>query len=216
MRCAMYKYPIDKKIEELDPIPSSWSDASVKQYIDSGLLAISGQNPQDGIYQTKKLSIDELYNNLSTKNSVLVAKSEPMNQNGAFYFNPVDGRSAGTSIEIVNGKYILPPGWYHYDAIMTITYTGQAINRIEPISLVSNKHGHQNTCVFDFSVEGLQIVNSLPAHVETVTLSGALQCDNGSSSEFYLSIQGIPSGINGFKAETVISVATIRNNDVTT
>lgn len=145
----MYDYRIDKKIEELDPIPGTQEQK--KAFIDSGIIPVAGI-VQEGsnTYATKGMEIQDLYSAISSETGVLMA--EELNyrtSDGAFTLKKT--HSAGKEFVIDGANIQLPPGWYRYSAKATFTYTGTGVNKSEPIALKSNLHNQCTTINFDFS-----------------------------------------------------------------
>lgn len=216
----MYEYRIDKKIEELDPIPSSWSPEQTRAFLDSGLLPMAGETPQPGVIKTKRVSVDELYENLSSKDSVMMLDSaSALTTDGTFTLNKL--YSAGPTL-IVDGTDIqLPPGWYRYGARVTFAFDGVTpLNKCEVITLASNLHGtnQQAKINFDFSF----------AHTEQIYLGDIIYNDGAitgpnrvsdteplnSYKVFNLSLSGISAaGASGITATLVMEIQSVRVND---
>ena len=216
----MYEYRIDKKIEELDPIPSSWSPEQKKAFLDSGLLPMAGETPQPGVIKTKRVSVDELYENLSSKDSVMMLDSaSALTTDGTFTLNKL--YSAGPTLTVDGTDIQLPPGWYRYGARVTFAFDGETpLNKCEVITLASNLHGtnQQAKINFDFSF----------AHTEQIYLGDLIYNDGAitgpnrvsdteplnSYKVFNLSLSGISAaGASGITATLVMEIQSVRVND---
>ena len=216
----MYEYRIDKKIEELDPIPSSWSPEQKRAFLDSGLLPMAGETPQPGVIKTKRVSVDELYENLSSKDSVMMLDSaSALITDGAFTLRKL--YSAGPALTVDGTDIQLPPGWYRYGARVTFAFDGvNPLNKCEVITLASNLHGNnqQAKINFDFSF----------AHTEQIYLGDLIYNDGAitgpnrvsdteplnSYKVFNLSLSGISAaGASGITATLVLEIQSVRVND---
>ena len=216
----MYEYRIDKKIEELDPIPSSWSPEQKRAFLDSGLLPMAGETPQPGVIKTKRVSVDELYENLSSKDSVMMLDSaSALTTDGTFTLNKL--YSAGPALTVDGTDIQLPPGWYRYGARVTFAFDGETpLNKCEVITLASNLHGtnQQAKINFDFSF----------AHTEQIYLGDLIYNDGAitgpnrvsdtepfnSYKVFNLSLSGISAaGASGITATLVMEIQSVRVND---
>ena len=216
----MYEYRIDKKIEELDPIPSSWSPEQKKAFLDSGLLPMAGETPQPGVIKTKRVSVDELYENLSSKDSVMMLDSaSALTTDGTFTLNKL--YSAGPALTVDGTNIQLPPGWYRYGARVTFAFDGaNPLNKCEVITLASNLHGtnQQAKINFDFSF----------AHTEQIYLGDLIYNDGATTGPnrvsdteplnsykvFNLSLSGISAaGASGITATLVMEIQSVRVND---
>ena len=216
----MYEYRIDKKIEELDPIPSSWSPEQKRAFLDSGLLPMAGETPQPGVIKTKRVSVDELYENLSSKDSVMMLDSaSALTTDGAFTLRKL--YSAGPALTVDGTDIQLPPGWYRYGARVTFAFDGvNPLNKCEVITLASNLHGNnqQAKINFDFSF----------AHTEQIYLGDLIYNDGAitgpnrvsdteplnSYKVFNLSLSGISAaGASGITATLVLEIQSVRVND---
>ena len=216
----MYEYRIDKKIEELDPIPNSWSPEQKRAFLDSGLLPMAGETPQPGVIKTKRVSVDELYENLSSKDSVMMLDSaSALTTDGAFTLNKL--YSAGPTLTVDGTNIQLPPGWYRYGARVTFAFDGETpLNKCEVITLASNLHGtnQQSKINFDFSF----------AHTEQIYLGDLIYNDGAitgpnrvsdteplnSYKVFNLSLSGISAaGASGITASLVMEIQSVRVND---
>jgi hypothetical protein len=216
----MYEYRIDKKIEELDPIPSSWSPEQKRAFLDSGLLPMAGETPQPGVIKTKRVSVDELYENLSSKDSVMMLDSaSALTTDGTFTLNKL--YSAGPTLTVDGTDIQLPPGWYRYGARVTFAFDGEnPLNKCEVITLASNLHGtnQQAKINFDFSF----------AHTEQIYLGDLIYNDGAitgpnrvsdteplnSYKVFNLSLSGISAaGASGITATLVMEIQSVRVND---
>ena len=216
----MYEYRIDKKIEELDPIPSSWSPEQKRAFIDSGLLPMAGETPQPGVLKTKRVSVNELYENLSSKDSVMMLDSaSALTTDGTFTLNKL--YSAGPELTVDGTDIQLPPGWYRYGARVTFAFDGETpLNKCEVITLASNLHGanQQAKINFDFSF----------AHAEQIYLGDLIYNDGATTGAnrvsdteplnsykvFNLSLSGIgAAGASGITATLVMEIQSVRVND---
>lgn len=216
----MYEYRIDKKIEELDPIPSSWSPEQKRAFLDSGLLPMAGETPQPGVIKTKRVSVDELYENLSSKDSVMMLDSaSALTDDGTFTLNKL--YSAGPALTVDGTDIQLPPGWYRYGARVTFAFDGEnPLNKCEVITLASNLHGtnQQAKINFDFSF----------AHTEQIYLGDLIYNDGAitgpnrvsdteplnSYKVFNLSLSGISAAVeSGITASLVMEIQSVRVND---
>lgn len=216
----MYEYRIDKKIEELDPIPSSWSPEQKRAFLDSGLLPMAGETPQPGVIKTKRVTVDELYENLSSKDSVMMLDSaSALTTDGAFTLRKL--YSAGPALTVDGTDIQLPPGWYRYGARVTFDFDGvNPLNKCEVITLASNLHGNnqQAKINFDFSF----------AHTEQIYLSDLIYNDGATTGPnrvsdteplnaykvFNLALSGISAaGASGITASLVMEIQSVRVND---
>lgn len=216
----MYEYRIDKKIEDLDPIPSSWSPEQKRAFIDSGLLPMAGETPQPGVLKTKRVSVNELYENLSSKDSVMMLDSaSALTTDGTFTLNKL--YSAGPELTVDGTDIQLPPGWYRYGARVTFAFDGETpLNKCEVITLASNLHGtnQQAKINFDFSF----------AHAEQIYLGDLIYNDGATTGAnrvsdteplnsykvFNLSLSGIgAAGASGITATLVMEIQSVRVND---
>lgn len=205
----MYEYRIDKKIEDLDPIPDSWSDEQRKLFIDEGYIPMAGKVPQSGIvtdeYKTKKVTADDIYGIVTTKISAMMLDSEtPRTTDGTFALHKI--RSSGPELVISGSNIKLPPGWYHYDARVNFGFDGVTpLNKCEPITVESSIHSNtQKSAInFDFSY----------SHTEQIVLSDIIYNDGSSQDghlDFNLSISGIgASGATGVSATLVLNIQTV-------
>lgn len=219
----MYEYRIDKRIDQLDPIPGlgKWTEEQRQRFIGEGVIPIAGPTPQAGADPaTKKITVEELYTNLSTKDSVMMLESaSALTADGTFTLNKL--YSAGPALTVDGTDIQLPPGWYRYGVRVTIEFDGaNPLNKCEVITLASNLHGsnQQAKINFDFSF----------AHTEQIYL-GDLICNNGettgpnrvSNAEplnsykvFNLSLSGISAaGASGITATLVMEIQSVRVND---
>lgn len=205
----MYEYHIDKKIEELDPIPNSWSPEQKRAFLDSGLLPMAGEMPQPGVIKTKRVSVDELYENLSSKDSVMMLDSaSPLTADGKFTLNKL--YSAGPALTVDGTDIQLPPGWYRYGARVTFEFDGASpLNKCGAITLAGNLHGNsqQATINFDFSF----------GHTEQLYLSDIIYNDGSGTPKdvnFSLALDGISAaGASGITASLAMEIQSVRVND---
>lgn len=72
----MYEYYKDKHIEDLDPIPGSWDPEQKKHFIDTCLVPMAGEISQTGFVKTKRVSVDELYENFAEREAPIVFDGE--------------------------------------------------------------------------------------------------------------------------------------------
>jgi hypothetical protein len=219
----MYEYHIDKRIDQLDPIPGldKWTEEQRQHFIDEGVIPIAGPTPQMGADPaTKKITVEELYTNLSSKDSVMMLDSaSALTTDGTFTLNKL--YSAGPTLTVDGTDIQLPPGWYRYGARVTFAFDGETpLNKCEVITLASNLHGtnQQAKINFDFSF----------AHTEPIYL-GALIYNDGaitgpnrvsdteplnSYKVFNLSLSGISAaGASGITATLVMEIQSVRVND---
>jgi len=198
----MDDYRINKRIEELHSIPGNWSQVQKDSFLGEGFLPMAGKNPL-GKYQTKKITLSELNRNLSGMLSVLTAESSNISQNGQISVSSV--RSAGTNISVKSSQVSIQPGWYQYSAQLSIAYTGNPLNRQEPISLSSNWYNQSKTCVFDFSYE----------HTEIIELSCLINNTSSGEQNITLTLGGLPSpALTGLTCKlNSLSVIAVRVND---
>ena len=177
---AMQDYVLNKKIEELNPIPDNWTTDEKNHYLDSGYLPMAGETPAD-TYQTKKITMEELHHNLSKRPSTMVVTGmEALTEDGTFNVSLV--RSAGDDISVTGSRIQINPGWYQYTVQVEIAYTGTALNRHERIYLDCNWHTQSNSCDFDFSVP----------HTETIELCGMIHNPGENEEDVTMSIRNLP------------------------
>lgn len=213
----MYEYRINKKIEELDPLPESWDVDQKKAFIDSGMIPMAGDTPQPGVIKTKRISIPELYANLSTKDSVMMLESAvSLSGDGTFTLSKL--YAAGPELVVSGTNIQLPPGWYRYGARVDFAFDGLApLNKREEITLSGNLHGtaQQATINFDFSY----------AHTEQLVLSDMIYNDGSTTGPyrvsdeaplnsyriFNLALSGIAAaGASGINANLVLEIQSVR------
>jgi hypothetical protein len=145
----MYDNRLEKTIDELDPIPDNWTAEQRKKFIDTGYLAMAGETQQAGITRTKKVSVDDLHRNLSSKNSTLMVESAAtLVADGTFVLRKL--RSGGPELVVSGTDVQLPPGWYTYTARATFTFNGTPINRCMPIEMTCNLHNRNQKSIVDF------------------------------------------------------------------
>jgi len=182
----MNEYRIDKTIDELDPIPGEWTETDVNRFVDDGFLAMAGMTPQAGVYKTKKVNLDSLYERISAKNPILVAEgAAAMLQDGNFSVREV--RRAGTEITIENGQIKLPAGWFSFDAQFVYDYTGAPLNRYDTVTVTCSFHNLYTSKMIDFSY----------AHSDTGSLSALVynQAD-GANLTFTVNVPDNLSGLS--------------------
>lgn len=184
----MQDYVLNKKIEELNPIPDNWTTDEKNHYLDSGYLPMAGETPAD-TYQTKKITMEELHHNLSKRLSTMVVTGmEALTEDGTFNVSLV--RNAGNDILVTGSQIKIEPGWYQFTAHVEIAYTGTALNLHDNIYLECNWHAQSNSCDFDFSVP----------HTETIELCGMIHNAGENEAGVTMSIRNMPAGISGLTA----------------
>lgn len=208
----MYEYRIDKRIDQLDPIPGTdkWTEEQRQHFIDEGVIPIAGPTPQMGADPaTKKITVEELYTNLSTKDMVMMLDSaSALTTDGIFTLNKL--RSAGPELEITTvspsgSALVVPPGWYRYGARVTLAFNGDKnlLNRCEEITLRSTINGNQQATInFDFSYE----------HSEQMYLSDIIYNDGTGTPHdinFSLALDGMRTGLT---ATLVMEIQSVRVN----
>lgn len=204
----MYEYRIDKKIEELDPIPSSWSTEQKKAFLASGLIPMAGETPQPGIIKTKRVSIDNLCEALSTNDSVMILEStSALTTDGTFTLNKLYSTSSALNVDGTDIQ--LTPGWYRYGARVTLAFDGATpMNKCETITLASNlqETNQQAKINFDFSF----------AHTEQIYLGGIIYNDGVDAESlksyklFNLSLTGLSAaGASGITATLVMEIQSL-------
>lgn len=213
----MYEYHIDKRIDQLDPIPGldKWTEEQRQHFIDEGVIPIAGPTPQVGAEPaTKKITVEELYTNLSTKDMVMMFESaSALTDDGIFTLSKL--HSAGPELDIVSvspsgSALVVPPGWYRYGARVTLAFNGDEnlLNRCEEITLRSTINGNQQATInFDFSYE----------HTEQLYLSDIIYNDGSGTPRdvnFSLELDGIhAAGASGISASLVLEIQSVRVND---
>ena len=212
----MYEYRIDKRIDQLDPIPGTdkWTEEQRQHFIDEGVIPIAGPTPQVGAEPaTKKITVEELYTNLSTKDMVMVLDSaSALTDDGIFTLSKL--HSAGPELEIATvspsgSALVVPPGWYRYGARVNFEFDGVTpLNKCEEITLRSTINGNQQSTInFDFSYE----------HSEQLYLSDIIYNDGSGTpkdANFSLELDGISSaGASGISATLVLEIQSVRVND---
>lgn len=208
----MYEYRIDKRIDQLDPIPGidKWTEEQRQHFIDEGVIPIAGPTPQVGAEPaTKKITVEELYTNLSTKDMVMMLEStSALPADGIFTLSKL--HSAGPELEIVTvspsgSALVVPPGWYRYGARVTLAFNGDEnlLNRCEEITLRSTINGNQQATInFDFSYE----------HSEQMYLSDIIYNDGTGTPHdinFSLALDGMRTGLT---ATLVMEIQSVRVN----
>jgi hypothetical protein len=208
----MYEYRIDKRIDQLDPIPGTdkWTEEQRQHFIDEGVIPIAGPTPQVGAEPaTKKITVEELYTNLSTKDMVMMLESaSALTDDGIFTLSKL--HSAGPELEIATvspsgSALVVPPGWYRYGARVTLAFNGDEnlLNRCEEITLRSTINGNQQATInFDFSYE----------HSEQMYLSDIIYNDGTGTSHdinFSLALDGMRTGLT---ATLVMEIQSVRVN----
>jgi len=208
----MYEYHIDKRIDQLDPIPGldKWTEEQRQHFIDEGVIPIAGPTPQMGADPaTKKITVEELYANLSTKDMVMMFDSaSALTTDGTFTLNKL--RSAGPELEITTvspsgSALVVPPGWYRYGARVNLAFNGDEnlLNRCEEITLRSTINGNQQATInFDFSYE----------HSEQMYLSDIIYNDGTGTPHdinFSLALDGMRTGLT---ATLVMEIQSVRVN----
>ena len=204
----MYEYHIDKRIDQLDPIPGTdkWTEEQRQHFIDEGVIPIAGPTPQVGAEPaTKKITVEELYTNLSTKDMVMMLESASvLTDDGIFTLSKL--RSAGPELEITTvspsgSALVVPPGWYRYGAQVNLAFNGDnPLNRYEEITLRSTINGNQQATVnFDFSYE----------HSEQLYLSDVIYNDGSGTTKdvnFSLALDGMRTGLTATLAMEIQAV----------
>ena len=205
----MYEYHIDKRIDQLDPIPGldKWTEEQRQHFIDEGVIPIAGPTPQVGAEPaTKKITVEELYTNLSTKDMVMMLESaSALTDDGIFTLSKL--RSAGPELEIATvspsgSALVVPPGWYHYGARVTLAFNGDEnlLNWCEEITLRSTINGNQQATInFDFSYE----------HSEQLYLSDVIYNDGSGTTKdvnFSLALDGMRTGLTATLAMEIQAV----------
>lgn len=215
----MYEYRIDKKINELDPIPTTWSAEQRKAFFDSGSIPIAGDTPQVGAEpKTMRVSMEEIFSDLSRMDAVMMIQS-PSALPGNGTFNLQKLYSAGPEIEVSGTSVQLPPGWYRYGARVDFDFTGTPINEIAPVKLSCNLHGNNQHCIvnFDFSYQ----------HIEQLALSDLIYNDGATDNpyrvsdvapyntyrNFSLSISDVPNTVTSMSATLVLNIERVRLDD---
>lgn len=208
----MYEYRIDKRIDQLDPIPGldKWTEEQRQHFIDEGVIPIAGPTPQMGAEPaTKKITMEELYTNLSTKDMVMMLESaSALTADGIFTLNKL--HSAGPELDIVpvsplGSALVVPPGWYRYGARVNLAFNGddKLLNRREEITLRSTINGNQQATInFDFSYE----------HSEQLYLSDIIYNDGAGTTHdinFSLALDGMRAGLT---ATLVMEIQSVRVN----
>jgi hypothetical protein len=215
----MYEYRIDKKINELDPIPTTWSAEQRKAFFDTGSIPIAGDTPQVGAEpKTMRVSMEEIFSDLSRLDAVMMLES-PAALVGNGTFNLRKLYSAGPEIEVSGSNVLLPPGWYRYGARVDFNFTGTPINETAPITLSGNLHGNNQHCIVNFDFSYL--------HTEQLALSDLIYNDGATDSpyrvsdvsplntyrNFNLSISGVPSSVTAMSATLVLHIERVRLSD---
>ena len=207
----MYEYRIDKRIDQLDPIPGTdkWTEEQRQHFIDEGIIPIAGPTPQVGAEPaTKKITVEELYTNLSTKDMVMMLESSSaLTTDGIFTLSKL--HSAGPELDIVSvlpsgSALVVPPGWYRYGARVNLAFNGDnPLNRYEEITLRSTINGNQQATInFDFSYE----------HSEQLYLSDVIYNDGTGTPHdinFSLALDGMRTGLT---ATLVMEIQSVRVN----
>ena len=214
----MYEYHIDKRIDQLDPIPGldKWTEEQRQHFIDEGVIPIAGPTPQMGADPaTKKITVEERYTNLSTKDMVMMLDSaSALTTDGIFTLNKL--RSAGPELEITTvspsgSALVVPPGWYRYGARVNFEFDGVTpLNKCEEITLRAMLNGNpgyrQSTINFDFSY----------GHTEQLYLSDIIYNDGSGTPKdvnFSLKLDGISAaGASGITATLVLEIQSVRVN----
>lgn len=206
----MYEYRIDKRIDQLDPIPGTdkWTEEQRQHFIDEGVIPIAGPTPQVGAEPaTKKITVEELYTNLSTKDMVMMLESaSALTDDGIFTLSKL--HSAGPELEIATvspsgSALVVPPGWYRYGARVNLAFNGDEnlLNRCEEITLLSTINGNQQATInFDFSYE----------HSEQMYLSDIIYNDGTGTPHdinFSLALDGMRTGLT---ATLVMEIQSVR------
>lgn len=201
---TMQDYVVNKKIDELNPIPSNWTTEQKNDFLDSGYLPMAGMPPTSNTtYQTKKITVEELHYNLSKRlSTMVVAGAASLTEDGTFNVNRV--RSAGAAIEVVGSQIVINPGWYQYTAHAEVSYNGSALNLHDRIYLDCNWHAQSNSCDFDFS----------EPHTETIELCGLVHNASSTAENVTLSVRGIPTGVSEISVTlSQMSIEEVRVND---
>ncbi len=195
----MYNFKIDKKIEELDPLDTLPSEKRA-DFIDSGLLPVAG-NPdveQPSKFQTKRVSIAELFDNFSTHGTALTLESSSTRSSDG-KFSLSKAQWTGEDIDVSGTDVRLPIGWYQYTVRMNFTFSGTPLNKDAVIAIRSHLQSsvyQQATVNFDFSY----------AHTEQLSVTGLLH-NTTSPVTFNVSVTGISdSGANSVSASLTIYI----------
>jgi hypothetical protein len=203
----MYDYRISKRIDELDPIPETWTPEQKSAFLNSGFIPVAGDTPQVGSEKkTKKVSIPDLISELPTGGILMMLDSaSPRTSDGAFTLRKLYSTSQEL---VVNGSNVeLPPGWYRFDSHAVVNFNGNTpLNKCCTLSFGGNLHGTYQKAYADFDFSY--------AHTEQLPVSGLI-CVNGNSSEpvdFNLSISGInDAGATGVSVTMVLSIQSIQS-----
>lgn len=207
----MYEYRIDKRIDQLDPIPGldKWTEEQRQHFITEGVIPIAGPTPQVGAEPaTKKITVEELYTNLSTKDMVMMLESaSALTADGIFTLSKL--HSAGPELDIVpvsplGSAIVVPPGWYRYGARVNLAFNGiNPLNVCDEITIRSTINANQQTTInFDFSYE----------HSEQLYLSDIIYNDGTGTTRdinFSLALDGMRPGLT---ATLVMEIQTVRVN----
>ena len=200
----MQDYVVNKKIDELNPIPKTWTADQKNHFLDTGFLPMAGDPPTNtNDKQTKKITVEELHYNLSKRlSTMVVAGAASLTEDGTFNVNRV--RSAGAAIEVVGSQIVINPGWYQYTAHAEVSYNGSALNLHDRIYLDCNWHAQSNSCDFDFS----------EPHAETIELCGIVHNAGSTAENVTISVRGIPTGVSGISVTlSQMSIEEVRVND---
>ncbi len=207
----MYEYRIDKRIDQLDPIPGldKWTEEQRQHFINEGVIPIAGPTPQVGAEPaTKKITVEELYTNLSTKDMVMMLESaSALTADGIFTLSKL--HSAGPELDIVpvsplGSAMVVPPGWYRYGARVNLVFNGiNPLNVRDEITLSSTINANQQAMInFEFSY----------AHSEQLYLSDIIYNDGTGTPRdinFSLALDGMRDGLT---ATLVMEIQSVRVN----
>ena len=114
----MYEYHLEKKIEELDPIPKTWSSDDINTFTETGYLPMAGTVPS-GTYLTKKIDLLTLMTHMPGV-SVWTGKGALRTTTGEYVLETV--QETGDGINLVEGVLnIDEDGWYHVACTWHVT-----------------------------------------------------------------------------------------------
>lgn len=134
----MYDYRIDKKIDELDPIPDTWTSEQKANFTNSGYLPMSGVTPANAKL-TKKVDLATISKTLP--GTVWVGNSSAaLTGNGTFALEvATGGESSDCGLVIESGVLkVTQPGWYHIEAtweLNVVTQNTAYLNEYRPVTL---------------------------------------------------------------------------------
>ena len=136
----MYDYRIDKKIDELDPIPNSWTSEQKAAFTNSGYIPMSGITPAN-VHLTKRVDLATISKTLP--GTVWVGNSSAsLTANGTFALEvATGGESSDCGLVVDSGVLkVTQPGWYHIEAtwelnVVTQTSPNTYLNEYRPVTL---------------------------------------------------------------------------------